>query len=166
MRNGMRIEGADILLVIAVIVSLGLMAGWFLLTACQGGTADSSVVLVEWATESEVDTAGFNVYRSESSDGPFICINDHLIPASPDPLVGGSYVFTDTDVVAGRTYYYQLEDVEFDGTSTRHGPIEAKAAASRAFMARVLELLAIVLFVSALSAIVWRRHAVKPVNTD
>lgn len=122
-------EGADILLVIVVIVSLGLMAGWFLLTACQGGTADSSVVLVEWATESEVDTAGFNIYRSESSDGPFICINDHLIPASPDPLVGGSYVFTDTDVVAGRTYYYQLEDVEFDGTSTRHGPIEAKAAA-------------------------------------
>jgi hypothetical protein len=129
MKNGMRIERADLSLVIVFLVSLGLVAGWSLLTACQGGIADSAVVLVEWATESEVDTAGFNLYRSDSPEGPFIRLNDHLIPASPDPLVGGSYVFTDTDVVAGRTYHYQLEDVELDGTGTRHGPIEAMARA-------------------------------------
>jgi hypothetical protein len=29
--------------------------------------------------------------------------------------------------VAGRTYYYQLEDVETGGTMTRHGPIAVKA---------------------------------------
>ena len=86
-----------------------------------------AVVIVEWTTASEVDTAGFNLYRSEDPDGPFARINDHLIPASPDPLLGGSYAFTDTEVVAGRTYYYQLEDVEIDGTTTRHGPIEVKA---------------------------------------
>jgi len=86
-----------------------------------------AVVIVEWTTASEVDTAGFNLYRSESPEGPFARINNHLIPASPDPLRGGSYAFTDTDVVAGRTYYYQLEDVEIDGTTTRHGPIEVKA---------------------------------------
>ena len=86
-----------------------------------------AVVIVEWTTASEVDTAGFNLYRSEDPDGPFTRINDHLIPASPDPLLGGSYAFTDTDVVAGHTYYYQLEDVEIDGTATRHGPIEVKA---------------------------------------
>ena len=86
-----------------------------------------AVVIVEWTTASEVDTAGFNLYRSESPDGPFARINDHLIPASPDPLLGGSYAFTDSNVVAGHTYYYQLEDVEIDGTATRHGPIEVKA---------------------------------------
>lgn len=90
-----------------------------------------ATVIVEWTTASELDTAGFNLYRSGSSDGPFTRINDHLIPASPDPLIGGSYVFTDTDVVAGHTYYYQLEDVEVGGTTARHGPIEVKAEGAR-----------------------------------
>ena len=116
---------------LVVIVSLGLVAGCSLLTACRGGVADSSVVLVEWTTESEVNTAGFNVYRSESAEGPsYIKINRELIPASPDPILGGHYVYTDTDVAAGQTYYYKLEDVELDGATTLHGPIEVVAEAS------------------------------------
>ena len=86
-----------------------------------------ATITVEWATASELDTAGFNLYRSESPDGPFTRINDYLIPGSLEPLIGGSYVFTDTDVVAGHTYYYQLEDVETVGTTTRHEPVQVKA---------------------------------------
>jgi len=112
----------------------GLLALAGLVLGYQAGTAPTeATVIVEWATASEVDTAGFNLYRSRSSDGPFTRINDHLIPASPDRIIGGSYVFIDTDVVAGRTYYYQLEDVELDGASTRHGPIEVVAKASSPF---------------------------------
>ena len=37
-------------------------------------------------------------------------------------------MFNRTNVVAGQTYCYKPEDVGLDGTSTRHGPIEAKAA--------------------------------------
>lgn len=117
-------------LVIVVIVSLGLVAAWSFLTACQSGISDSPVVLVEWTTESEIDTAGFNVYRSESSDGPYVKVNAALIPGSSDPLLGSKYVYTDTNVVAGHTYYYKLEDVELDGTTTLHGPIEVVAEAS------------------------------------
>jgi hypothetical protein len=69
-------------------------------------THGASVVIVEWTTESEVDTAGFNLYRSESLEGPYIKINPELIPSSPDPILGGHYVYTDTNVVAGQTYYY------------------------------------------------------------
>ena len=115
---------------LVVVVSLGLVAGWSLLTACRGGNADSSVVLVEWTTESEVNTAGFNVYRSESAEGPYIKINHQLIPASLDPILGGEYVYTDTNVVAGYTYYYKLEDVELDGATTLHGPKEVVAEAT------------------------------------
>jgi len=112
-------------LISALLALAGLALGYRAVTA-----PTEAVVIVEWTTASEVDTAGFNLYRSESPDGPFARINDHLVPASPDPLLGGSYAFTDTDVVAGRTYYYQLEDVEIDGTTTRHGPIEVKAVGS------------------------------------
>jgi hypothetical protein len=101
-----------------------------LMAAAQEPTPAASTVVVEWTTESEVDTAGFNLYRSESSDGSYIKINHELIPGSSDPLLGGKYVYTDTNVVAGRTYYYKLEDVELDGTTTIHGPIEVVADAS------------------------------------
>ena len=32
---------------------------------------------------------------------------------------GGSYVFTDTNVIAGVTYWYELEEVELGGQATR-----------------------------------------------
>jgi hypothetical protein len=88
-----------------------------------------AAVIVEWTTESEVNHAGFNLYRSDNSDGPYIKLNDTLIPASLDPIAGGSYVYTDTTATAGLTYYYKLEDVELDGGTTMHGPVEAVAEA-------------------------------------
>ncbi|MGB3903389.1 MAG: hypothetical protein WBB22_00555, partial [Anaerolineae bacterium] len=91
-----------------------------------------ATVIVEWTTESEVNQAGFNLYRSENPQGPYVKLNDALIPASLDPITGGSYVYTDTAVIGGATYYYKLEDVELDGTSTLHGPIEAVAQADSA----------------------------------
>ncbi len=87
----------------------------------------SSTVTVEWSTASELNTAGFNLYRGETQDGPFTRINPELIPASPDPLIGGSYIFTDTAVIAGRTYYYQLEDVETSGAAAVQGVVEVTA---------------------------------------
>jgi len=96
------------------------------LSACVSAPAR---VVVQWTTATEINTAGFNLYRSERAEGPFVKINAQLIPASADALVGGKYQYEDTTVVAGRTYYYQLEDVEFGGASTRHGPIVITAEA-------------------------------------
>jgi len=90
-------------------------------------TAAPAAVIVEWTTESEVNLAGFNIYRSESLDGPYVKLNTTLIPASPDPISGGSYSYTDTAAEAGVTYYYKLEDVELDGKATMHGPITVVA---------------------------------------
>ena len=86
-----------------------------------------AVIVVEWSTASELDTAGFNLYRAQSPDGPFTQINTDMIPASPDPLVGGSYKYEDLQAEAGEVYYYQLEDVEYNGNVSRFGPIEVKA---------------------------------------
>lgn len=75
-------------------------------------------IIIRWSTETEVDTAGFNVYRGQSEEGPWTKINPALIPGSPDPIRGGSYVFTDTNVLAGVTYWYELEEVELGGQTT------------------------------------------------
>ena len=90
-------------------------------------TAPPAAVIVEWTTESEVNLAGFNLYRSESPDGPYVKVNETLIPASPDPIAGGSYSYTDSTADAGVTYFYKLEDVELDGKATMHGPITVVA---------------------------------------
>lgn len=84
-------------------------------------------VEVTWRTESEINTAGFNLYRGLSPTGPFdVKVNDQLIPASPDPLTGGEYRFVDRTVRPGVTYYYQLQEVETDGQVNSYGPIAVR----------------------------------------
>ncbi|MBI5651852.1 MAG: hypothetical protein HZC40_15660 [Chloroflexi bacterium] len=83
----------------------------------------SARVVMSWTTASEINTAGFNIYRSERADGPYTRINPQLIPAKNDLIAGGTYTYTDDKTQATQTYYYQLEDVELNGTSARHTPI-------------------------------------------
>ncbi len=91
-----------------------------ILSACSSAPTR---IIVEWTTATEINTAGFNLYRGESEQGPFVKVNDQLIAASPDAVTGGKYRFEDAGVQAGKTYYYQLEDIEYGGASARHGPL-------------------------------------------
>ena len=86
------------------------------------------VVTVEWSTASELNTAGFNLARGDNQVGPFTRLNAEVIPPSPDPLVGGSYTYTDTQVAAGQTYYYQLEEVETTGRTSVQGVVAVTAS--------------------------------------
>lgn len=100
------------------------------LSACSALPGDSaSPVVIEWTTVTEVETAGFNLYRSESPQGPFTQINADMIPASGQALTGSKYRYEDRDATPGHTYYYQLEDVELGGATTRH-PAAAVTAES------------------------------------
>ena len=69
-------------------------------------------IVLTWETASEVDTAGFHVYRSPSPDGAFELVTDTPIPAQGDPLVGAAYQYEDRNLAWGQRYYYQLEEVE------------------------------------------------------
>jgi hypothetical protein len=80
----------------------------------------SPTVEINWQTETEVNTAGFNLYRSSSRDAAYQQINEELVPSKGSSVSGASYTFEDTDVTAGQTYYYQLEDVELDNSRERH----------------------------------------------
>ena len=85
-------------------------------------------VRVTWKTETEMNTAGFNLYRGLSPDGPFDAkVNDALIPPSADPLTGGEYSYIDRTAQAGTTYFYQLQEVERAGAVNKFGPISVRA---------------------------------------
>lgn len=102
---------------------------WLLLAAAIIITQLSrpTPIRIDWETETEIDTAGFNVYRSEEPDGQFELLNDALIPSVGDSLSGAGYSFIDSDVIAGKTYYYRLEDVELDNSREQHEIIEYTA---------------------------------------
>jgi hypothetical protein len=82
-------------------------------------------VILKWTTESEIDNAGFNLYRAESEDGEYVKINGALIPAEGSPIQSASYQFVDRNVKNRNTYYYKLEDIDLTGKSTMHGPVSA-----------------------------------------
>ena len=82
-------------------------------------------IIIKWKTESELNNAGFNIYRAESADANYIKINNSLIPSKGSPTQGALYEFVDRDVKNGRPYYYKLEDIDLNGTATMHGPVSA-----------------------------------------
>jgi hypothetical protein len=101
-------------------------------------------VRVEWTTETEMNTAGFNLYRGESADGPFdVKVNAQLIPPAADPLTGGKYQYVDQTARAGVTYYYRLEEVERNGGTNDFGPISVRAGGLEWWHVLILVLLGV-----------------------
>jgi hypothetical protein len=68
------------------------------------GTVQQYNVNLYWNGDTNV--AGYNVYRSASSNGTFARINSSLNPTT---------AFTDSSVVSGATYYYQATAVNSSG---------------------------------------------------
>lgn len=95
------------------------------------GLADR--IVVSWETVSELQNAGFNLYRSQNSYEVGERINTELIPSqAPGSAQGAAYLVEDLDVTPGQTYWYTLEDVEFSGSTALHGPVSAKVLAPTA----------------------------------
>jgi subtilisin-like proprotein convertase family protein len=79
--------------------------------------------LVTWETESEMNNLGFNLYRSTASEVLGERLNETLIPSKvPGGGGGANYTFLDETALPGATHYYTLEDVDFNGVRTLHGP--------------------------------------------
>jgi hypothetical protein len=104
------------------------------LSAFEASVA-GGLVVVEWETATEIDNLGFNLLRADSPDGERSNINESLIPAQNAGLpIGARYQFVDESPQLGNTYYYWLEDLDVNGRSTLHGPVEATLALRRVLL--------------------------------
>lgn len=74
-----------------------------------------SGVMLQWTTETEIDHVGWEIYRSEKKDGKFVKINDELIKGSGNSGMPRYYQYVDKTAIAGRQYYYYLEDIDIFG---------------------------------------------------
>jgi hypothetical protein len=78
------------------------------------------VVILHWTTQSEIENAGFHIYRSLKQNQGFQRINGSIIPSqgsSPGPQV---YTYEDQHVSNGVAYYYKISDEDINGHETMH----------------------------------------------
>lgn len=88
----------------------------------------SSKVRLAWKTYSEIDTAGFNILRSDAIDGAPVQVNTALIPAKDSTTMPITYSHMDANLpMPGATCSYILQEVDCNGTATTYGPVSVKA---------------------------------------
>ena len=76
---------------------------------------DDGSVVIRWATESELNNAGFNILRSDTRDGQFTKLNTQLIAGQGTTSERTAYEWKDTTAKPNVVYYYQIQDVSIDG---------------------------------------------------
>jgi len=82
-------------------------------------------VLLSWSTASETENLGFEIYRSTQEAGDYAKATPEMIPGAGTSAEQHDYQWLDADIEAGKTYYYKLADIDFDGNRTFHGPVSA-----------------------------------------
>lgn len=81
-------------------------------------------VTINWVTATEINTAGFLLYRSTTVDGSQVQVTANLIAAQGSGVTGASYGITDNPGYG--TFYYWLKDVDYSGQNGLHGPVIVK----------------------------------------
>jgi len=92
--------------------------------ASYTGRVNRGVVSLDWVTATEINTAGFLLYRSTTPDGYKVQLTQYLIAAQGSAVAGSSYKVTDTPGYG--TFYYWLQDVDHSGFNSLHGPVIVK----------------------------------------
>ncbi len=72
-------------------------------------------VLLKWTTESEIDNAGFYIYRSETKNGDFKRLNTKHIQGAGTTSERNTYTWKDTTTKPNVNYYYRIQDVSNTG---------------------------------------------------
>ena len=93
--------------------------------------SDVNSISLRWTTGAELNTWGFDLWRSESADRT---LATRITPATIVSQNGSdsgypaaaSYEYMDTGITIGILYYYWLAEVEVDGNTNEYGPVSAR----------------------------------------
>jgi hypothetical protein len=137
------------------------------------GQADR--VVVTWETVSEIENAGFTLYRGLQADGSDRALLTSIASQAPGSTQGAAYSYEDAAVEAGQTYWYTLEDIDLSGATTLHGPVSATVLAPTAVTLAGFEAvsggaapfagLALAAGLAAAGGLFWRRHRQEAVKS-
>lgn len=93
------------------------------LVSLKAEPIQNAFIKVSWITALEIDNKGFEVKRSEDgqSFSSIGWVNGNGTTTEPK-----NYSYDDKDVVANKTYYYQLNQIDFDGKSEESNIVSAR----------------------------------------
>ena len=77
---------------------------------------------IKWATASEVDNFGYDVFRGDSETGQFVKINQNTIPGAGNSDTPSRYEYTDSAIAEGKTYWYYVESISMTGQREKFTP--------------------------------------------
>jgi uncharacterized repeat protein (TIGR01451 family) len=92
----------------------------------------NGMVVVEWTTSSEIDTAGFYLFRLDKSTGRYRQINRNLLPALLNSHQGGTYSLIDNGASLEKGNTYVLVEIEGKGAKNSYGPFTVIAGGDNA----------------------------------
>ncbi|MBN1315294.1 MAG: hypothetical protein JXA42_07495 [Anaerolineales bacterium] len=98
---------------------------------CFYADGQDDVVYLEWQTATEMETAGFEVHRSQTKNSGYVDISDFIDHCDNSGLVGGYYQFEDRSVTNGEMYYYRLVEIVSAQERNEFGPISVVAGAAQ-----------------------------------
>jgi hypothetical protein len=79
----------------------------------EPGVPPGTGPLLKWATADEGSVHGYQIYRSDKADGPFVLQTAHTIPARSDSR--STYQWRDTHAEHGKAYWYYIGVVYDNG---------------------------------------------------
>ena len=87
-------------------------------------------VVLKWTTESEIDNAGFFIYRSETKAGKFKVVNRTLIQGAGTTSERNTYTWKDTTAKPNVAYYYRIEDISHAGVRKQLATVRMRGLVS------------------------------------
>ncbi len=88
----------------------------------SANVVDKEDVQIDWASTSEVNSLGYYVQRGHRGNKPsnddFEWETINYQPSVGDPQNGANYTYTDTPPYTGQSWYYRVQQVDINGTSS------------------------------------------------
>lgn len=94
-----------------------------LLIASTTGAKGSEISnRIKWATASELNNFGFDVFRGDAKDGSFEKINARTIAGAGSSDTPHRYEFVDDSIETGMVYWYYVESISMSGQREKFTP--------------------------------------------
>lgn len=94
------------------------------LAGCASTRGDADLTnTITWSTASESDNFGYDVYRSENRDGPFVRITSQPVLGAGTTDVPNDYRFVDRSIETGKAYFYYVESISMSGRRKPFTPV-------------------------------------------
>lgn len=99
----------------------------------SGLPGEKGMMRLSWRLQSQENVLGFNVYRGESADGPFVQANSEIIPGHDTTSIPQTYEYYDLGLELGKEYHFYVNEVTFSGTTDKISPTFGSTAKPRQF---------------------------------